>query len=95
MSFNTLECKMSIVKCKTIRMAMENKRQISGIELALLTVGGPERTRRTRLAKKLGVTRQAVFIWCKKGEIPVTQVKKVSDVLKLPPHLLNSLFAER
>ena len=78
-----------------MRMAMENKRQISGIELALLTVGGPERTRRTRLAKKLGVTRQAVFIWCKKGEIPVTQVKKVSDVLKLHPHLLNSLFAER
>ena len=94
MSFNTLECKMSIVKSKMMCTKMENKKEITGIELALLTVGGPERTRRTRLAKKLGVTRQAVFIWCKKGEIPVTQVKKVSDALKLPPHLLNSLFAE-
>ena len=73
---------------------MENNKEITGIELALLTVVCPERTRRTRLAKKLGVTRQAVFIWYKKGEIPVTQVEKVSDVLKLPPHLLNSLFAE-
>ena len=75
-------------------MTMETQNQITGIELALITVGGPKRTRRTRLAQKVGVTRQTVFNWCKQGEIPVNQVKKVSDVLKLPPHLLNSLFAE-
>ena len=94
MSFNTFRCKMSIVKCLTKMAIMENKTQITGIELALLTVGGPLRTRRSRLARKVGVTRQTVFYWCKRGEIPVTQVKKVSDALNLPPHLLNSLFAE-
>ena len=76
-------------------MTMETKKDITGIELALLTIGGPERYRRTRLAQRIGVTRQTVFNWCKQGEIPVTQVKRVSDALKLPPHLLNSLFAER
>lgn len=73
---------------------METKNQITGIDLALMTIGGPARYRRTRLAKKVGVTRQTVFHWCKRGEIPVNQVKRVSEALKLPPHLLNSLFAE-
>ncbi len=64
----------------------------SGIDLALMAVGGPVRTRRSRLAKKVGVTRQTVFHWCKQGEIPVNRVKDVARVLNLPPHLLNSMF---
>lgn len=71
---------------------MEKQKQLTGIDLALITVGGPARNRRTRLAKKLGVTRQTIFHWCKQGEIPVTQVKRVSEILRLPPHLLNDLF---
>lgn len=71
-----------------------NDKQLTGIELALMAIGGPERSRRTRLAKRVGVTRQTVFHWCKTGQIPVTQVKKVSRALNLPPHLLNDLFAQ-
>ena len=66
--------------------------QPSGIDIALMAVGGPERTRRTRLAKRVGVTRQTVFHWVKKGEIPVKKVRKVSEALNIPPHLLNRLF---
>lgn len=71
------------------------KLQPSGVELALMAIGGPKRTRRTRLAKKLGVTRQAVSYWCKIDEIPPARVKQVSEALKLPPHLLNSMFASQ
>lgn len=72
---------------------VESENKLTGIELALMAVGGPRRNRKTLLAKRLGVTRQTIFYWTKTGEIPLSQVKHVSKVLGLPPHLLNSLFA--
>ena len=75
-------------------MKMETQNQITGIELALMTVGGPKRTRRTRLAQKVGVTRQTVFNWCKPGDMPAPQARTEPAVLKRPPPHLNRRCAE-
>lgn len=65
-----------------------------GIDLALRWVGGAQYGRISRLAKKLGVSRQVVSHWLKTGEIPPTRVREVSKVTGIPPHLLNDLFAQ-
>ena len=61
--------------------------------MALCAVGGPERNRVAKLAKLMGVRRQTVYHWLKLGEIPATGVRQASDLLRLPPHLLNNMFS--
>lgn len=70
---------------------IENKER--GIDLALRSVGGPEFGRISRLAEKIGVSRQVVSHWIKTGEIPPTRIREVSKATGIPAHLLNDLFS--
>lgn len=52
-------------------------------EIAASVVGG-----QSKLADRLGCTRQRVSAWCKDGKIPRVHLAKVSEVTKLPLEVL-------
>ena len=43
----------------------------------------------TKLAEKLGVSRQVIHSWTITGVIPVRRVLKVSEVTGIPAHVLR------
>lgn len=56
----------------------------TGIEKAVEKAGGA-----ARLAERVGVTRQAVYIWIESGEVPAGSVIAVFDATGVPVTELN------
>lgn len=56
-----------------------------GVDLALEAVAGNA----SALARLVGVSPQSVSLWKKKGVIPPSRVKQISEIFKIPREKLN------
>lgn len=74
-------------------MTTKDKKEISkGLSLAIKACGGTQ----IGLAKKMGVSKQAVNAWVRKGRFPddLNTLKKVSLATGVPVYLLADFVSE-
>lgn len=65
------------------------------LEKRLLMAAIKEAGGYSKISQQLGVTRQAVWEWCHKTNVPATRVIALSKVINMPPeHIRPDVFYE-